>query len=474
MSYIFISYSHKDKAYVHRLQQGLQHEGFEVWIDDRIDYGTEWPKVIQKRLDECDAFIVVVSENAYASKWVQNEVARAARKKKTVFPLLLQGDPWLSVEATQYFDVTNGSLPDEKFYQRLSSVVLRQKAGKRDVIARLAPKANTRILGVSSVILFALIFGGLGLNYVFDNLLVKPVPTTSPTKATTSKPPTSTNVPFTSISEPTKTLVPSPTLGIGSAMVSGIDGMTLLYVPEGKFTMGTKTEDAVIECQKYRSDCQLYSFKDQEPPHEVDLNAYWIGQTEVTNEMYAKCVDAGKCNPPNSTERFSNSSYADHPVFTISWFDAAAYCSWVGRRLPTEAEWEKAASWDESKQNKSMYPWGNSIDCSFANYRDSILDNGCIGDTTPVRSYPSGISPYGAYNMAGNVLEWVADWYEATYYQSSDLSNPLGPDSGASRVIRGGGLADTEIGLFTTFRFPFPPWVSNIYVGFRCASDATQ
>lgn len=123
MGHIFISYSHKDKDYVHKLQEVLQTEGFEIWIDDRIDYGAEWPKVIQDRLDECEVFIVVVSENAYKSKWVQNEVARAGRKKKPIFPLLLHGEPWLSVEATQYIDVSDGSLPSSKFYERLSGFI---------------------------------------------------------------------------------------------------------------------------------------------------------------------------------------------------------------------------------------------------------------------------------------------------------------------------------------------------------------
>lgn len=127
MGHIFISYSHKDKAYIHKLQEALRNEGFEVWVDDRIDYGTEWPKVIQKHLDECDAFIIVVSDNAYESKWVQNELARAERKKKPFFPLLLSGDPWLTVEATQYFDVSNKSLPTEKFYERLALVTPRRK-----------------------------------------------------------------------------------------------------------------------------------------------------------------------------------------------------------------------------------------------------------------------------------------------------------------------------------------------------------
>ena len=128
MSHIFISYSHKDAKYVHKLQKALQEEGFEVWIDDRIDYGTEWPTVIQKHLDDCGAFIVVLTDNAYNSKWVQNELTRASRKGIPFFPLLLQGDPWLSVEATQYVDVTDGSLPPESFYQRLEGVIPRRKA----------------------------------------------------------------------------------------------------------------------------------------------------------------------------------------------------------------------------------------------------------------------------------------------------------------------------------------------------------
>ena len=126
MSHIFISYSHKDAKYVHKLQKALFEEGFDVWIDDRIDYGTEWPTVIQKHLDDCGAFIVVLTDNAYNSKWVQNELTRASRKGIPFFPLLLQGDPWLSVEATQYVDVTDGSLPPESFYQRLEGVIPRK------------------------------------------------------------------------------------------------------------------------------------------------------------------------------------------------------------------------------------------------------------------------------------------------------------------------------------------------------------
>jgi tetratricopeptide (TPR) repeat protein len=120
MGHVFISYSHKDKSYVEKLKHALLERGIDVWIDERIDYGEEWPKIIEQHLDESEAFILVMSDNARASKWVQNEVTRADRKKKTIVTLLLQGEPWLSVEAIQYEDVTDGSLPSEKFYEHFT------------------------------------------------------------------------------------------------------------------------------------------------------------------------------------------------------------------------------------------------------------------------------------------------------------------------------------------------------------------
>ena len=138
MSHIFISYSHKDSKYVEKLEQKLIEEGFNVWIDHRIDYGSQWPKEIQRQLDACDAFIVVVTENAFESEWVQNEVARAKRKKNPSFHFLLQGDPWFSVEATQYVDVSDGSLPPEKFYKRLEKVAPQEK--KLKPLFNLYPK----------------------------------------------------------------------------------------------------------------------------------------------------------------------------------------------------------------------------------------------------------------------------------------------------------------------------------------------
>ena len=124
MSHIFISYSHKETGYAHKLANTLQERGLDVWIDERLDYGSQWPHEIQKQLDSCDAFIVIMTPRSFASEWVQSELQRAKRKLKPVFPMLLEGDePWLSVESTQYYDVRSRNMPDEKFFSAIERVV---------------------------------------------------------------------------------------------------------------------------------------------------------------------------------------------------------------------------------------------------------------------------------------------------------------------------------------------------------------
>jgi len=257
---------------------------------------------------------------------------------------------------------------------------------------------------------------------------------------------------------------------IGSTIISEVDNMTMVYVPTGEFEMGNNADNALAECQKFHSDCERDSFIDEEPIHIVYLDAFWIDQTEVTNAMYAKCVGAGACNPPSSTESstrdsyYGNSEFDDFPVINVSWDDAISYCEWAGRRLPSEAEWEKAASWDEIRQQKNGYPWGNSIDCTFANF---VGPNGsCVGEITPVRSYEKGKSPYGAYDMGGNVEEWVEDWYEV--YPGGDVGDP-GTLGGKNKILRGGDFARYPEYVRSTYRFPASPVNSNTSIGFRCS-----
>jgi serine/threonine protein kinase len=277
-------------------------------------------------------------------------------------------------------------------------------------------------------------------------------PTTTPSSTSI---PTNTTIPSVTIN-PTATRTPfqtaTPKLDIGSTM-TGNDGMTLLYVPAGEFTMGSETG------------------KDEEKPiHTIYLDGFWIDQTEVTNRQYALCVTAGQCISPNETDSslrsiyYGNSEFDDYPVIYVNWNMAKTYCEWAGRRLPTEAEWEKAAR----GMDERTYPWGEDISCNEANYdpKDS-----CFGDTTIAGNFTSGESPYGVYDMAGNVWEWVSDWYSETYFQDSPLANPLGPDSGQYRVLRGGSFDSGTSGVRTINRYRYEPTYTLLSIGFRCASS---
>ncbi|WKZ36994.1 MAG: formylglycine-generating enzyme family protein [Anaerolineales bacterium] len=200
---------------------------------------------------------------------------------------------------------------------------------------------------------------------------------------------------------------------------------------------------------------------------EVYLDSYYIDSYEVTNAAYRVCVEEGGCARPYSTKRFDSSSYANHPVAFVDWNQAKTYCEWRGTQLPTEAQWEKAARGVDGR----TYPWGEGIDCDKANY-----DKECVGDTTEVGSYESSKSPYGLYDMAGNVWEWVNDWYSDVYYQSSPLNNPLGPDDGELRVQRGGSWSSGDFLAQSFLRLYGDPveknYVSGFY-GFRCARNVT-
>ncbi|MEW5939821.1 MAG: SUMF1/EgtB/PvdO family nonheme iron enzyme [Chloroflexota bacterium] len=244
------------------------------------------------------------------------------------------------------------------------------------------------------------------------------------------------------------------------------DGMTMLYVPEGEFEMGSDSGDS-----------------DEKPVHTVYLDAYWMDQTEVTNAMYALCVSDGDCDPPQYTKSYThssyygNSQYDDYPVIYVDWNQANAYCQWAGARLPTEAEWEKAASWDDDNHEKRVYPWGDTFIGSLLNFcdancpfdhADKSVDDG-YADVAPVGSYPGGASFYDLLDMAGNVWEWVADWYSDTYYGSSPSSNPQGPSSGQYRVLRGGSWGNVEYSVRSTNRFRYDPSNIDDNIGFRCS-----
>ena len=257
----------------------------------------------------------------------------------------------------------------------------------------------------------------------------------------------------------------------------------MVHVPAGPFEMGSKANVASFECRKFRvysGDCRLEEFMDEEPLHTVTLNDFFIDQYEVTNARYAECVKAGECLLPAGSSSYTrlsyygDSQYGDYPVVLVSWHDARRYCQWRGMRLPTEAEWEKAARGTDGR----LYPWGDIFDGSQANFCDRNCEhewaqveyNDGYADTAPVGSYPNGISPYGAYDMAGNVWEWVADWHEENYYSTSPAINPTGPSSGEYRVVRGGSWLSTGDSLRAARRLRNVPTATyHLVGGFRCA-----
>jgi formylglycine-generating enzyme required for sulfatase activity len=279
----------------------------------------------------------------------------------------------------------------------------------------------------------------------------------------------------------------------GDTTVSPVDGMEMVYVPAGEFLMGT-TQGEIQMMMALCPQCNAGSLSDEKPQHKVNLDAYWIDKTEVTNSQFAQFTNS---TGYKTTAEQSGSSYVQyqghsgpfayvkradwqHPlgpesnikgreqaaVTQISWDDAFAYCQWAGRRLPTEAEWEKAARGTQPR----LFPWGNDLpDNNRLNFNYSFDGPIAVG------SFPGNASPYGALDMAGNVWEWVHDFYGASYYQSSPANNPQGPKTGEGHVFRGGSWASelkTEIvNVTTVYRlWNYANMHSNV-LGFRCAQD---
>ncbi len=234
--------------------------------------------------------------------------------------------------------------------------------------------------------------------------------------------------------------------GAPDSETTGRDGAPSVRVDAGAFIMGDD---------------------DNSPRREVYLDAYYIDRYEVTTARYARFLEATvSVRPPDGWESLKLPAGGELPVTGVDWRDADAYCGWVGRRLPTESEWEKAARGSDGR----MYPWGDaSPTIELANYENASPD-AYNGGLTEVGKYPAGASPYGVYDLAGNAAEWVADWYSDSF-AADDVRNPTGPVQGTERVVRGGGRFDPGYRISPTKRYYATPDQRSDDIGFRCAHN---
>lgn len=226
----------------------------------------------------------------------------------------------------------------------------------------------------------------------------------------------------------------------------------MVEIPAGEFAMGSDGVRAL---------------EDERPVHRVWLDRFSMDLHEVATAQYAEFLTATQRPVPWQWNSMDLSHPHDRPVIGVDWSDADAYCRWKGKRLPTEAEWEKSARGTDGR----LYPWGNQ-------FPRNDLANFALGARfsysqvlMPVQSYEQGKSPYGLYHMAGNVWEWVQDWYAVNYYEVSPERNPQGPEEGQFKVLRGGSWSDLPKYLLTYGRFKLPPVTRNSYTGFRCAQS---
>lgn len=453
----FICYAHEDTRFALKLAQALVSHGAAVWVDQwHARRGENWERSILNALRDCTHFLVVLSPAAVDSWLVRDQTALALRYNKSIVFVLGRSCELPSpVEDRPMFDLSG-----DHFKAGLDQLLaeLRGQAGEPSVDAETTSSKLEDIkmfLGRhpvwAVVVLVLLLLIGSGVYFWrrprtesaagFSLSEVEPVHLDEP------------------IFVPTVELLAPANSGSAPVDIRRRlkDGKLMVFVPAGDFLMGSSEADPNAD-------------EDEKPRHLVYLCSYWIDRTEVTTAEYRRCVEAGRCSPGGLV---SATFIADDlPVVGVNWQQASSYCTWVGARLPTEAEWEKAARGIDGR----IYPWGGDFDGSRLNYCDA----NCVADwrdfdgddgyryTAPVGSFPTGVSPFGALDMSGNVWEWTADWYEADWYHRSPYKNPTGPQSGVQRVIRGGSWLYPAESVRVARRHRDVPTSRYDNIGFRC------
>jgi len=464
MEKTFISYSRTDLDFVKKLAFDLQDAGYDVWYDlTDLEGGDRWSVEISNAIKACDAFIIVVSPRSMDSNWVEKEFLYASNRKKRIVPILFEAcDLPLWLLDIHYIDV-QGKNYETNFPYILEA--LKEEPGAKDgapqVITAIKNKLDARWLAGGPILIIALI---LALAFGLPKLLPGPVPTpiTTATQTPERSEPTSTATTVIETDTPTPSPTWTATITLTPTLVSDVTvgGAEMLLIPSGVFLMGTENSQS----------------PDERPAHFVGLADFYIDKFEVTNAQYKNCVQNAECEWPDNRQLILDDALADHPVVNVTWDMAKAFCSWRGARLPTEAEWERAAGGGRGYD----YPWGDKVSGKTLNFCDlnCTMDkrekgvNDKYTTTAPVGTYPDGASPYGALDMAGNVWEWTADWYSPRYYSDPQRENPTGPESGQYRVLRGGSWNDSPMATRVYERYARNPADHDTSIGFRCARDA--
>lgn len=513
---VFLCHASVDKPKVRELYRYLKRRGIQPWLDaENLIPGQAWQVEIPKALNTSDVIIICLTKNSidkegYVQKEIKFALDRAlempegriflipARLEECDLPYSLNNYQWvdlfeeagyaklmraLKLRASQLhradLAVSSQPAPDRTGSEEVDSSpvpvkprgksISGSKPAKRLRREEAGPRRNwnaqivVALLGLVGTVTAALLTSPLIEKWTSPDLELSAT-ASSPAPTLTTALPTGSTMPASS---PATAATRPP---LDSSDYTDSRDVPMRLVPEDQFTMGIEAVEALSICQIYQSDCQLIWFTDEEPVHPVYLDAFYIDKYEVTNAAYKACVDGGVCDPPRRTnsstrpEYYGNLEFDNYPVIHVDWEMARIHCEdWRGGALPTEAQWEKAARGTDHR----IYPWGDSIDETLANY------NYAVGDTTPVDSYPDGKSPYGLYNMAGNVWEWGADWYGDSYYEDSLMTNPMGPGSGQYRTLRGGSWSDSADLLRVSLRGRNEPGViADNGFGFRCARPA--
>jgi formylglycine-generating enzyme required for sulfatase activity len=480
MNDIFISYANEDLDRIRSLAAALEAKGWSVFYDRTIPNGKTWRDVIGKGLRDSRCVVVAWSTTSIESTWVQEE-ADEGRERGILHPVLIDHVKaplgFRAIQAANLvgWNVRNPSPEFDRFLKDLEGRLGPPRPGtSQPPPAETPPQKEAEpparenhqsqryiligvglLLAVGALAAYGILSQSQGPPPVTPIVKSDEPPPKQSQETTPPPAPTPTVTPKTTEARTTVTK-PQPIAG-PAKNITGKDGAPMVLVPAGEFMMGSREDDKGAR-------------NDERPAHPVYLEDFSIDQYEVTTSRYATFFQKTKRTPP---EHWSEQILKEHgrkPVVGVDWDDAQAYCAWMGKRLPTEAEWEKSARGTDRR----IYPWGNTEPSqTLANF-NHCCDFKNYGALTDVGSFDRGKSPYGVYDMAGNVLEWVADWYDENYYGMRPDRNPKGPSSGQYRVLRGGTWFNAPVDVRSANRYWLPPSLRNDSLGFRCAQDSPK